>query len=114
MKKQSRELGKEGEAMARQHLESKGYTFIEQNYRYKRGEIDLIMQKEGTLVFVEVKRRSGSAFGYPEEMVSESQAAKLLETAEAYLEACGHQGPIRFDIVAILGKQIRHFEDAIA
>jgi putative endonuclease len=113
MGKDNKEIGKKGEQMALDHLLKKGYKMIAQNYRHRRGEIDLIVKREELLVFVEVKLRSGSHFGYPEQMVSENQWELLMETAKAFQEEHQYEGAIRFDIVAILGEQIRHFEDAI-
>ena len=113
MGKHNKEIGKKGEETALKYLQKKGYQLVDQNYRHRRGEIDLIVKREDILVFVEVKLRSGSYFGYPEEMVSENQWELLMETAKAFQIENGYNGPIRFDIVAILGEQIRHFEDAI-
>lgn len=85
------------------------------NYRAGRGEIDIIAQLDDTLVFVEVKARSSSHFGYPEEAVTQKKADKLIETAETYLYEKDWKGPIRFDIVAVDLRHpdgIEHFEDA--
>lgn len=106
-------LGRAGESKAIRYLESKGYLLLAKNYRYNRGEIDLIMQDKQTLVFVEVKWRSGMAYGYPEETIQPAQEQKLRDTAEAYLAEHGWFGPVRFDVVAILRDKIQHFEDAI-
>lgn len=108
-------IGNIGEKLALNFLEKFGYQLVANNYRYRRGEIDLIMVKEGLLVFVEVKTRSDTKFGLPEEFLSERQQLKIMETAEHYLEHCGWEGNIRFDIVAIVnsnGPAIDHFEDA--
>lgn len=113
MGKDNKEIGRTGELKALEYLQKHGYTLVAQNYRHRRGEIDLIVKREDVLVFVEVKLRSGSHFGFPEQMVSENQWNLLMETAKAFQEEHEYFGPIRFDIVAILGKQIRHFEDAI-
>lgn len=106
------EIGKRGEAQAENFLTTKGYTVIARNYRYKRSEIDLIVQKENWLVFVEVKMRSSSAFGFPEEAVNARKRKKILEGAAHYLTEINWQGNVRYDIVAIHEKHIEHFEDA--
>lgn len=109
------EIGAKGEQMAERYLESKGYDIVERNYRYKLAEIDLIVRDNNFLVFVEVKTRSNSSFGYPEEAVNDKKAQKVVEGAEYYIEKNSWDGNIRFDIVAInLGKDsdIKHFEDA--
>jgi len=109
--------GKKGEDIAVQHLEKANYTILERNYRYSRAEIDIIAIKNNTLVFVEVKMRSKTAFGYPEEFVSEAQELRILDASTFYLE----QDPppyqfIRFDIIAIICNkewyELTHIKDA--
>ena len=106
------EIGKQAEAQAEKFLIEKGYTIIARNYRYKRSEIDLIVQKENWLVFVEVKMRTSRAFGFPEESVKEVKRKKILEGAAQYLQETNWQGNVRYDIVAIHQLEIEHFEDA--
>ncbi|MEM9980948.1 MAG: YraN family protein [Bacteroidota bacterium] len=111
------EKGKEGEQLATQFLMEKGYQILTNNYRYKRGEIDLIALHEHFLVFVEVKLRRDITFGYPEEAVDTQKAKRIIQTAEQYILQHNWQGDIRFDIIAIvqstLGeREISHFEDA--
>jgi len=105
-------LGKEGEVIAARFLTEKKYELIEKNYRYGHGEIDLIVKKDNILIFVEVKFRSCSAFGYPEESVRSAKRKKVLDTAEAFIAQINWKSDIRFDIVAITGKEVEHFEDA--
>jgi len=108
--------GKKGERVAEKYLKVQGYTVVERNFRYKRGEIDLIVSKGGVLVFVEVKYRSSVAYGYPEEAVTAKKAALIIKTAEAFLSGKQQAQSIRFDIVSVLEQQnrfdIQHFEDA--
>lgn len=107
--------GKKGEALAARYLEEQGYLVRHRNYRHRREEIDLIVQKDTLLVFVEVKARSSHAYGYPEDFVDAPQAARIVAAAEYYLEQHHWQGDIRFDIIAITLEgttHIRHFEDA--
>jgi putative endonuclease len=106
------ERGKQGEAKAEKFLTDKGYTVIARNYRYKRSEIDLIVQKENWLVFVEVKLRTSKAFGFPEESVNAAKRKKILEGAAQYLHETNWTGKVRYDIVAIHNNEIEHFEDA--
>jgi putative endonuclease len=106
------EIGKQGETRAEEFLQQKGYTIIARNYRYKRSEIDLIVQKENWLIFVEVKMRSSKAFGFPEESVKEAKRKKILEGAAQYLQETNWPGNVRYDIVAIHQQEIEHFEDA--
>jgi len=114
-KSHNQTAGKNGEKLAAAFLLRSGYELVMANYRSGRGEIDLIVKQNNLLVFVEVKARTGHQFGYPEQSVTPKKAAKLIQTAEAYLHETNWQGMIRFDIVAVdLKKQedIHHFEDA--
>ena len=112
------ELGLEGEKLATEFLKSKGYKIIENNYRYRRAEIDIITKHEGTLVFVEVKTRSNNNYGEPEHAVDDHKAVKLREAAENYIFVNDWKDNIRFDIISIMKNDnestvITHFEDAI-
>lgn len=116
---QHNETGKKGEAIARDYLENNGYEILAQNWHYDRIELDLIAKDQEELVFVEVKTRSSSAFGYPEEFVDEAKEANLLEAAEAFIETYEYEGELRFDIIAIVmgskgHNEIQHFRDAIS
>ena len=110
----SKAKGKAGENQASEFLESQGFEVLESNYRYGRGEIDLIALWENQLlVFVEVKMRSRSDFGMAEEFVSENQQSKIRDAADHYIHAINWQKDIRFDIITIdSSSQIRHIEDA--
>ena len=114
-KNKNTELGREGEALATKYLQEHGWRILERNYRHRRAEIDLIAVHENLMIFVEVKMRTGTGFGMPEDFVDEKKARTVMEAADHYIIETGWQGDIRFDIIAILkGKamEIRHFEDA--
>jgi putative endonuclease len=107
--------GAAGEAQAAAYLEAKGFRVRVRNYRHKRGEIDLIAEKENWLVFVEVKTRSSVAFGFPEQFVDSRKQRKIFETAAQYLLETNWPGPVRYDVVAVTLNprvSIHHFEDA--
>lgn len=108
--------GAEGEKQAETFLVIHGYEVLERNYRFKRSEIDLIVRKKDWLVFVEVKMRSSSSHGYPEEFVDRKKQLKILEGAEQYMIDSNWEGNVRYDVVSVYGKgltpEIRHFEDA--
>lgn len=105
--------GKKAEDRAALFLMGKEYDIIDRNYRYKRGEIDIIARKDNLLIFVEVKFRKGVYFGFPEEAVTEKKARKVIETAENFIFENDWKGRIRFDIISLTGdKEIVHFEDA--
>jgi putative endonuclease len=108
--------GNKGENLAADFLIRKGFQVVAKNYRYSRGEIDLIVQQNDWLIFVEVKTRSSSQFGEPEEFVDVAKATKIFEAAEGYIFSNNWLGHVRFDVVSVkLGAdiEITHFEDAI-
>ena len=110
------QTGSDGERMAAEYLAGKGYEVLERNYRYGRAEIDLIVKKKNWLVFVEVKTRSRSDFGFPEEFVDRVKEELILMAAENYIHKINWEGNVRYDIVSVLGvgvgREIVHFEDA--
>jgi putative endonuclease len=108
--------GTKGEQAAAAFLISKGYEIIQRNYRHKRSEIDLIVQKDGWLIFVEVKLRSSVRFGHPEEFVDLKKERKIFEGAANYLHETNWKGNVRYDIVAVTLRrgavEILHCQDA--
>jgi putative endonuclease len=111
------ETGQRGERLAANFLESKGFEIVERNFRCGRAEIDLIARRERWLLFVEVKTRSSTAYGNPEEFVDGGKMSRLYFAAEQYIYKTNWQGHVRFDIVSVkLGREtvITHFEDAIS
>lgn len=100
MKQQNHALGQLTENLAAEYLTSHGYLVIEHNYSNKFGEIDLIAKHEHTLVFVEVKAKTGLDFGHPEEMVTPKKLAKVRRMADLYLKDL--RLPCRIDVVAIV------------
>jgi len=110
------ETGSIGEKLAAEFLEEQGFKVVARNFRWKRAEIDLIVQREEWLIFVEVKTRNSNSFGEPESFVSDYQRMLIYDAAEEYIFSTDWQGHIRFDIVSVKpGKipEIVHFEDAI-
>lgn len=79
-------LGSKGEDLAVRFLKRKGYRIIERNYKTPIGEIDIIAQDGGTLVFIEVKTRTSASFGYPFEAVDRKKRQKLKNLALLYLK----------------------------
>lgn len=96
------ELGKKGEQIAREFLEKSGVTILDLNWRYLKAEIDIIFLDNDTLVLAEVKTRSSSRFGKPEEFVSQKKLSLYLDAAEAYLFDNKMENEIRFDIISIV------------
>jgi putative endonuclease len=106
-----------GENLALRYLLRRGYNLVERNYRKRRGEIDLIVHNEETLVFVEVKLRRSTGFGDPLEAVTARKQATIRSLAEQYLaENQPDFETVRFDVVGILATQIEtridHVENA--
>lgn len=95
-------VGRRGEELARRRLRTLGYRVIESNYRAKDGEIDIVSEKGGALVFVEVRTRGPSGFGSPEESLTDSKRRHLIAAAHAYLQAAGsEEREWRIDMVAV-------------
>jgi len=94
--------GRAGEEAAARFLETKGYRIIARNVRFRTGEIDLIADENGVLVFVEVKTRSGSDFGTAAEAVTGRKQQQLVRLASLFLAQSGSLArPCRFDVVAV-------------
>ncbi|MDA8165282.1 MAG: YraN family protein [Desulfobacteraceae bacterium] len=95
-------VGRQGEELARRHLERHGYRIIACNYRVRFGEIDLIAEEGETLVFIEVKTRTGPTHGHPLEAVTPAKQRQLARVALEYLSRERGERPVRFDVVAVL------------
>ena len=111
------DLGREGESLAKAHLENAGYEILDENWTHGKLEVDLIAYKDKTMIFAEVKARTGSFFGQPEDFVDIRKQKLLADAAEEYIYLMNHQGEVRFDIIAILFDQknnftLNHIEDA--
>ena len=111
-------LGREGEEAAVRFLKKKRFKIVERGFRMLRGEIDIIAYDRKTLVFVEVKTRSGAGFGVPEESVTSAKQDQLRKIAQGYLiKSRLGDIPCRFDVVAVSTDDrgrptIRHIENA--
>ena len=84
-------------------LKKKGYKILEQNYKNKIGEIDIIAKDKNNLIFVEVKTRRSEKFGTPSEAVTYYKKQKIVNTAKMYLLKNPTDLNIRFDIVEVYG-----------
>jgi len=114
-------VGKWGENIAGEFLESGGYVIIERNYRTPYGELDLIAVKDDQTVIVEVKTRSSTRMGYPEEALTPLKASHLLQAADEYMADHPELPQAwRVDLIAIIGKpgnpdfQLEHFENVLS
>lgn len=95
-------FGRWGESLATRELKRRGYKILEQNYRNRLGEIDIVARDGDTLVFVEVKTRRSRRFGRARYAVTPAKQHKISMVALAYLKASGKlNSRARFDVVAI-------------
>ena len=95
-------IAKIGETLAAQHLKARGCEILAQNYRVRRGEIDLIAREGEFIVFVEVKTRRSLRFGLPQAAVTLQKQRQISRVALAYLQAQNLlDAPCRFDVIAI-------------
>ena len=124
-------LGRWGESIAVQYLESHGYHIRERNARTPYGEIDIVALKQEVIsqnsvypssvaVFVEVKTRSSTTFGFPEESITVRKRAHMLAAADSYIQEHPELGnDWRIDLIAILCQgsskklSLKHFENVI-
>jgi len=82
-----KEVGDIGEELARKFLKKKGYRIHETNFRCREGEIDIIAEHKDYLVFIEVRTKTGTSFGSPEESVTFAKKEKLIASALAYMSS---------------------------
>jgi putative endonuclease len=106
--------GREGENRASKLLEEAGFRIIERNYRSEAGEVDIIAEDHGTLVFVEVKAWSTYGFENLEYAIDKKKQKKIIETAKIFLE--NHReyssNQVRFDVIFIGPGFVRHLASA--
>ena len=102
MSRRRLDLGEFGERVAAAHLEAKGYRIRERNFRSREGEIDIIAEHGGVLVFVEVRTRRGASRGTAAESVTARKAAHLVAAAQAYAQARADcPAEQRIDVIAV-------------
>ena len=110
--------GQEGERLAVAYLESTGHSILETNWTFERYELDVIARKNDEIIFVEVKTRTGTSHGFPEQAVTRKKAKTMFDGASIYLEENELENEIRFDIVSIVLRgetpDILHIKDAIS
>ena len=112
-----RSVGEAGESAAVDYLKEKGYHILRRNYRYQRGEIDIIAEDRDDVVFIEVKARRSKSYGDPEDGINPDKCRRIRRVASGFLfENHIDDRPCRFDIVAVEyeGEKIvlRHIMDA--
>jgi len=115
----NKSLGAYGESLAKQYLKNQGYRILDENFRNKLGEIDLIAQDGKTICFVEVKTRQSLDQGQPIESITPWKVRKLSQMATFYLKHKFHSIEIlsRFDVISIVQNNtslpsIQHIKNA--
>jgi putative endonuclease len=110
------DLGRAGELAAAEYLIMKGYEIRERNWYCGHVDLDIIAERLGHLVFVEVKTRSSDVFEAPEEAVDLEKRRNLLKAGNAYILQKRLDEPYRFDIITLVGQpghfRLRHIKDA--
>ena len=113
---QHNDLGKKGEQLAVDYLIKKDYQILERNYRFQKAEVDIIAQIKDTLAIVEVKTRSTTDFGNPQDFVKPKQIQRLVKAVDEFVLVNGLDVEVRFDIIAIIHQKdktkIEHLENA--
>jgi len=119
-------VGQIGEQLAKEYLEKQGYKIIEQNYRTRFAEIDLVATKKDNLfsqdklVFIEVRTKVGENFGSPEDTINKQKLWKVLQNAKSYTAFKKWNGACRIDAVCIVLKpdlsvnRLTHHENIIS
>ena len=111
------DIGVQGENKANDYLLEKGYKILERNWRSGKAEIDIIAKEKDILIFIEVKTRTNTIFGEPEDFVDSKKIKFLTSAAGDYMREINYEWEVRFDIISIIIKsskttRIKHIEDA--
>ncbi len=110
------ELGIKGEEIALAYLLKKDYSILEKNFRFGKNEVDIIAEKDGVIMVIEVKTRSSQYYGEPESFVTLKKQSFMIHAANHYINKFNRDEEVRFDVIAILisnyGNTISHIEDA--
>jgi len=108
-----REKGITGEEKAVKFLIKNGYKIKERNWRFKKGEIDIIaFDKKGVLCFIEVRSKKENSLVLPEETITITKQRHILKVAKAYLLKLEKSVDVRFDVVSVSGNSINLIKDA--
>lgn len=112
------EVGKQGEAIALDYLQKKGYKTVTQNWRFGKAEIDIISTYKNQVIITEVKTRTSEEFENPKEAVTIPKQKRIVKAADAFIQGQNIDLECRFDIVSVLIKNgkvtVEHIEDAFS
>ena len=109
-------LGKDGELIAFMFLQKEGFHILKTNWCYQKSEVEIIAQKDGFLVFIEVTTRDSKNFGKAKEAIDKKQIMLYKDASDGYLEQYPSDSKISFDVIGIIIRkdetQIEYFPDA--
>lgn len=115
----NKDIGKYGESIANSYLRDLGFSILEENFRNRFGEIDIIANKNNLLIFVEVKTRFSKSYGTPSESVTKSKQQNIIKLSKYFLlKKRTLNYYIRYDVIEILlnskdeNYKITHIENA--
>ncbi|RKX83333.1 MAG: endonuclease [Spirochaetes bacterium] len=111
--RQKVELGEKGEKIAEEYLKDCGYQILKRNYMVGHSDIDILAKNNDFLVFIEVRTKSNSDRGMPEDTLTKKKLWRMKKTAELYITFNHYQGLARLDAVCIVLDnldKVRHIE----
>ena len=115
-RQEAKEYGVTGEQMATRYLEDQGYVILDRNYRRGHKEVDIIALDHNELAVIEVKTRASEELFTAEQAVDHHKRQNIIRVANNYVRRYHRTEPVRFDIIAIVGKgpdaEIRHTKNA--
>ncbi|RLD57113.1 MAG: endonuclease [Bacteroidetes bacterium] len=110
------DFGKKGEEIAQTFLKQKGYSILATNWHHRHKEVDIIAEKDNSLIIVEVKSRSNTIHELPQDAVTKKKQRFLIEAANAYVEKNNVDLEVQFDIITVVKHKdkykVRHLKDA--
>jgi len=110
------DIGNAGEERAQAYLREKGYKIRHTNWHAQKFELDIVAEKDGLLIIVEVKTRSTENFEHPEDAVTPKKIRNIVQAAQEYIFQNNWEGETRFDIISVIPSEqtfhIEHIEDA--
>lgn len=111
------DFGKKAEDLAIEYLQKNGYKILMRNFRFLKAEIDIIAQKDGLIIIIEVKARSTDVFLLPQESVTKNKIRLIVSAANHYMEEFSKEAEVRFDIISVLPDEkgkltVEHIIDA--
>ncbi|MDR1591845.1 MAG: YraN family protein [Prevotellaceae bacterium] len=115
---QHNDTGREGEMYARTYLEKQNYKIRACNWRYGKGELDIIAEKDGMIIVVEVKSRSTLYFEHPKDSINTGKIKRIVATTHEYILSHALDMDVRFDVISVYPEgqtfRIEHIEDAFS